>query len=255
MGNSSLVDCTVKSPNNSGKRTHAIDRITPHCTVGQFTAERIGKIFANPLKVASCNYGIGTEGRVVMCVDEENRSWCSSSRSNDQRAVTIECASEKTAPYEFNRNVYAKLIDLCVDICKRNGKKKLVWISDKAKALAYTPKSDEMQLTVHRWFKKKSCPGDWMYSRMGELADIVTARLGGETSFPPTPIAQPEEKEYKNGDVIKLKSGATYYNGKKIPSWVFQSTLYCRGKNSKGIIFSTRKKGAVTGVVKEDMIQ
>lgn len=179
MGKSSLVDCTVLSPNHSGKRTKAICRITPHCAVGQLTAESIGGCFTSKSRVASCNYGIGTEGRVCLIVDEDKRSWCSSSSDNDQQAVTIECASDKTHPYAFNGNVYDKLIQLCADICRRNGKKKLLWFGDKNKSLDYVPKSDEMVLTVHRWFANKSCPGDWMYSRMGELAEKVTAQLGG----------------------------------------------------------------------------
>lgn len=182
MSNSGLVDVTVKSPNHSGKRTHSIDRITPHCVVGQLTAEGIGGCFTSRSRQASCNYGIGKDGRVVLVVDEANRSWCSSSNANDQRAVTIECASDRTSPYAFNDAVYSKLIDLCTDICKRNGKKALIWFGDKAKTLAYSPKSDEMILTVHRWFANKSCPGDWMYARMGDLADKVTARLGGSSA-------------------------------------------------------------------------
>ena len=180
--NSSLVNCKVMSPNHSGKRTHTIDRITPHCVVGQLTAERIGACFDNSSRQASCNYGIGTDGRVCLIVDEANRSWCSSSASNDQRAVTIECASDKTSPYAFNDKVYNKLIDLCVDICKRNGKKKLLWFADKNQALNYNPAADEMVLTVHRWFKNKACPGNWMYSRMGDLAEKVTAQLNPSAS-------------------------------------------------------------------------
>ena len=179
MSNSSLVSYKKLSPNHSGKRTHSIDRITPHCVVGQLSVESLGSMFAKPSKEASCNYGIGSDGRVALIVDEDKRSWCSSSKSNDQRAVTIECASDASAPYAFNPTVYSRLIDLCVDICKRNGKTKLLWISDKAKALAYEPKSGEMLLTVHRWFASKSCPGDWMMARMGDLASKVTARLSG----------------------------------------------------------------------------
>ena len=114
-----------------------------------------------------------------MYVEEKNRSWCSSSSANDQRAVTIECASDTTEPYAFKDVVYQTLIKLCVDICKRNGKKKLLWLGDKDKTLSYEPKSDEMVLTVHRWFANKSCPGSWMYARMGDLAAKVTAQLGG----------------------------------------------------------------------------
>ena len=115
-----------------------------------------------------------------MCVEEKNRSWCSSSNANDQRAITIEVASDSTHPYAFKDAAYAALIKLCVDICKRNGKKKLLWLTDKTKTLNYTPAADEMVLTVHRWFANKSCPGDWMYARMGDLASKVTAALGGQ---------------------------------------------------------------------------
>ena len=181
MSNSGLVNCTVLSPNHSGVRTHSIDRITPHWVVGQLTAKGIGGCFPQG-RGASCNYGIGTEGDVCLIVDESFRSWCSSSNANDQRAVTIECASDKVHPYTMNDKVYAKLIDLCVDICKRNGKNKLIWIDDKDKALAYNPASNEMLLTVHRWFANKSCPGDWLYSRLGDLATKVTARLQSQSS-------------------------------------------------------------------------
>lgn len=177
--NSPLVDCKVMSPNHSGKRVHNLSRITPHCAVGQLAAESIGGCFTNPSRDASCNYGIGKDGRVCLIVDEANRSHCSSNRDNDQRAVTIECASDKTAPYAMNDAVYGKLIELCVDICKRNGKKKLLWFNNKDKALNYIPASDEMIITVHRWFSKKSCPGDWLYNRLGELATEVTKRLNG----------------------------------------------------------------------------
>ena len=67
---------------------------------------------------------------------------------------------------------------------KRNGKTKLLWLGDKTKTLNYTPKSDEMVLTVHRWFANKSCPGNWMYARMDDLASKVTAALGGAATTP-----------------------------------------------------------------------
>lgn len=173
-----MVSYTRLSPNHSGQRTHSIDHITPHCVVGQLSAESICGCFTSPSRQASCNYGIGTDGRVSLCVEEKNRSWCSSSNANDQRAVTIECASDKTEPYAMNSRVYDSLVKLCTDICRRNGKKKLLWLGDRNKTLNYTPKSDEMVLTVHRWFANKSCPGDWLYARLGDLAARVTAALG-----------------------------------------------------------------------------
>jgi flagellum-specific peptidoglycan hydrolase FlgJ len=204
--NSKLVVYKKFSPNHSGKRTHAIDRITPHCVVGQCTAEGLGSWFAKTSTQASSNYGIDKDGRVGLYVEEKNRSWCSSSNANDQRAVTIECASDTKEPYTMNSKVYTTLVKLCVDICKRNGKKKLLWISNKSKALNYVPKSDEMILTVHRWFANKSCPGNWLYSRLGKLATEVTKQLGSSTA---SCLKASSLKDLSDADVIK-KVGALF---------------------------------------------
>lgn len=207
MSNSSLVNYTKLSPNHSGKRTHTIDRITPHCVVGQVSVERLGSIFAPASRKASCNYGIGSDGRVGLYCDEGNRSWCSSSNANDQRAVTIECASDTTHPYAFKEVVYNKLIDLCADICKRNGKNTLIWINDKNKALNYTPKSNEMLLTVHRWFANKACPGDWLMNRMSDLANKVNAKLSTPTPAP-TPTTNTLYRVRKSWADSKSQIGA-----------------------------------------------
>ena len=178
MSNSTLVDLTILSPNNSGKRKQPISRITVHCTACMVTAKRLGEIFLPRSRNASCNYGIGTDLKIVLVVDESMRSWCSSSNDNDQKSVTIEAASYGVKPYEFAPGVYDKTVDLCVDICQRNGKKKVVYIPDKTTALKYKPADDEMLLTFHRWFSNtKSCPGDWFMARAKEFADTINKRL------------------------------------------------------------------------------
>lgn len=217
--NSSMVTYTKLSPNHSGQRTHSIDRITPHCVVGQCSVETLGNIFLPASRQASSNYGVGVDGRVGMYVEEKNRSWCSSSNANDQRAVTIECASDTKSPYAFKDVVYQTLIKLCVDICKRNGKKKLLWLGDKTKTLNYSPKTDEMVLTVHRWFANKSCPGDWLYARLGDLASRVTASLAVSSK----PAAS--TGKVKAGDLVAI-TGGTYYGGKAIPAWVKKLKWY-----------------------------
>ena len=180
MSNSALVTYTQISPNKTIPRNNTIDRITPHCVVGQCSAERIGEIFAPSSRQASSNYGIGYDGKIGMYVEEKDRSWCSSSGANDHRAITIEIASDTAHPYAMNEKAYNAFLELATDICKRYGKSKLLWISDKTTALAYTTKADEMILTVHRWFANKSCPGDWLYSRLGDAAKIVTEKLQSE---------------------------------------------------------------------------
>lgn len=175
MSNSNLVSYTKLSPHNSGKRKYPISRITPHCVVGQLDVVNLGEMFTNC--ACSANYGIGKDGRVALYVDESQRAWTSSNYDNDQRAVTIECASDKTHPYAMTDTVYQSLVALCVDICRRNGKNKLMWIPDKDTAVHYKPAENEMLITVHRWFANKSCPGNWLYNRLGELAATVTAQL------------------------------------------------------------------------------
>lgn len=172
-----MIDYTILSPNHSGKRTSDICRITPHCVAGQLSAETVALSFQKPSRRASANYIVGKDGEVALCVPEDCRSWCSSNANNDQKAVTIECASDIKAPYAMNGCVWDKLVALCIDICKRNSFKKLIWIPDKEKALKYKCKEGECLITVHRWFANKECPGDWLYSRLGDLASIVTYSL------------------------------------------------------------------------------
>ena len=174
---SPLVHVKKLSPHHSGRRTRPIDRITPHCTAGRVSAGSLGKWFGRSSVKASSNYGIGWDGRIGLYVHEEDRSWCSSDEENDQRAVTVECASEVEAPYAMSEAVYRSLIRLCADICRRNGKKRLLWLDDREKALQYTPRDDEMLLTVHRWFADKECPGDWLYGRLPDLAFKVSMIL------------------------------------------------------------------------------
>ena len=231
--NSPLVAYTKLSPNHSGQRTHSIDRITPHCVVGQATAERICDCFISPDRQASCNYGIGTDGRVSLCVEEKNRSWCSSSRENDQRAVTIECASDTSAPYAMNSKVYESLIKLCTDICQRNGKKKLLWFADKTKTLNYTPQADEMVLTVHRWFANKSCPGDWLYSRLGDLAAKVTAALGSV----PTETAPAQEPA--KTELYRVRKTWADSKSQKGAYKILANAKACADKNPGYSVFDT----------------
>jgi hypothetical protein len=182
FSNSPLVSYIKLSPNHSGQRKQPIDTITIHCVVGQCSVETLGNIFAPASRKASSNYGVGVDGRIGMYCEEKNRSWCTSSSANDNRAITIEVASDTTHPYAVNAKAYAALIDLVTDICKRNGIKKLLWKGDKS----LIGQVDKQNMTVHRWFANKSCPGDYLYSRHGEIAAEVNKRLNTGTS-PSTP--------------------------------------------------------------------
>ena len=176
---------TKISPNhNTGRSGCAITRITPHCIVGQVPAEECARWFSDPKRKASANYIIGKDGEVVYNVLETDRAWTSSSKENDDRAITIECASDTKPPYAFNDNVYETLIELTADIIKRNGRKRLKWIPTKNDALNYKVPDDEMIITLHRWFAARECPGDWLVDHMGDYVARVNAKLGANEPKP-----------------------------------------------------------------------
>lgn len=214
MSNSPLVNFTKISPNKTSPRNHAIDTITIHCVVGQASVESLGAFFASSERKASSNYGIGYDGRIGMYVEEKDRSWCSSNRDNDMRAITIEVASDNKHPYAVNDAAYKALIDLLVDICKRNNIKKLLWKNDKS----LIGQVDKQNMTVHRWFANKECPGEYLFSRHGQIADEVNARLNGsaveeekteesasEDSFKPFTI-----KIGPDGAIVRVGPGEHY---------------------------------------------
>lgn len=186
MSNSPLVTYTKISPNRNSPRNHVIDTITIHCTAGNKnnTAKQIANLSNFTIYSVdnnSCNYAIGGDGSIALVVEESDRSWCSSSGSNDHRAITIEVASNTTGT-EVNDKAFAALIDLCTDICKRNRIKQLLWKGDKS----LIGQVSKQNMTVHRWFAAKSCPGDYLYNLHGKIATEVNKRLGGTTSTPST---------------------------------------------------------------------
>lgn len=158
MSNSSLVSYTKISPNKTSPRNHKIDTISIHCVVGQLTAKEILNV-SNFVKYdakrgSSCNYAIGRDGSIGLGVEEKDRSWCTSNKSNDHRAITIEVASDTKHPYAVTNAAYKALINLLVDICQRNKIKELKWKADKS----LIGNTDKQNMTVHRWFANKVCP-------------------------------------------------------------------------------------------------
>lgn len=192
MNNSPLVKVTKLSPHCSRPRNAKIDTITIHCVVGQVTAESLGDWLANPSALASANYGVDKDGRVGLYVNECDRSWCSSSAPNDNRAVTIEVASDAAHPYAVTEKAMAGLIELVTDICQRNGIARLLWRGDRS----LIGQVDRQNMTVHRWFANKACPGDYLYERHASIAEEVNRRLGASVT-PPTPEPPPVGQLYR----------------------------------------------------------
>lgn len=174
MSNSSLVNYIKRSPNHSGPRNHKIDTVSIHCMAANLSVETCGSLFARPDYQASSNYGIGSDGRIALYVDEINRSWCTSSAANDNRAVTIEVANTAAyEPYSISDKAYKSLIELLADICRRNGIEQLLWKGDPN----LIGQVDKQNMTVHRWFAAKSCPGTWLYNHHGQIAAAVNKLL------------------------------------------------------------------------------
>jgi len=237
--NSPMVVHTRLSPHRSSPRNAKIDTITIHCVVGQVTAESLGNWFSQPDTKASSNYGVDKDGRVGLYVNESDRSWCTSSAANDNQAITIEVASDKTHPYKVTDKALAGLIELCADICKRNGIKQLMWKADKN--LIGQP--DKQNMTVHRWFANKACPGDYLYNLHPHIADEVNKRLGAEGTTPPVPEPPPQPNE-----LYRVRKSRADSKSQKGAYKILENAKKCADANpgysvfdSKGVLVYTGK--------------
>ena len=177
MVKSSLATVFVESPNKSSPRNHIIDTITIHCMAGNLSVESCGSLFAKSSRKASSNYGIGSDGRIACYVSEEDRSWCSSNKDNDNRAITIEVANDggDDTGWHVSNKAYKSLISLLVDICRRNNIDKLVWSDKKDDRVNH---KNGCNMTVHRDFANKSCPGDYLMSLHSKISNEVNRKLG-----------------------------------------------------------------------------
>lgn len=254
--NSPLATVKQISPNRTVNRNHAIDTITIHCYVGQVTAERGLQGFAKESRGASCNYVVGHDGKIGLCVEEKDRSWCSggtdkqgnpirvngiSGKSNDYQAVTIEVASDATHPYAITDEAMNALIELCADICKRNGIKALLWQGDK-NLVGNTAKQN---MTVHRWFANKACPGDYIYERMGDIAAAVNKKLGAAgTTTPAVPVSAVPYKVRITATDLRIRKGPGTNNAivKTIKPGVYTIVSEATGAGAK--MWGKLKSGA-----------
>lgn len=201
MSNSSLVVYKKISPNSNNPRNNKIDTITIHHMAGNLSIESCGAGFADPARQASSNYGVGSDGRIGMYVEEANRSWCSSSRENDHRAITIEVANDGGAPdWHISDKALESTIALCVDICQRNGIAKLNFTGDKSG-----------NLTMHKYFAATECPGKYLESKFPYIAEEVNRRLsmafGGSVSTN-TPKKETAVSGGSGGVLYRVQVGA-----------------------------------------------
>ena len=192
MSNSSLVDYVKISPNKTSPRNHKIDRITIHHMAGNLSVETCGNVFAPSSRQASANYGIDSNGRVGMYVEEKDRSWCSSNKANDHRAVTIEVADDVIGNgWHSSDKAMNKLVELCADICRRNGITRLNYTGD-----------TNGNLTMHKWFASTDCPGAYLESKFPWIAEQVNKKLSGEDKKEESkPVQKPGDKAYSENRI------------------------------------------------------
>ena len=192
MSNSSLVDYVKISPNKTSPRNHKIDRITIHHMAGNLSVETCGNVFAPSSRQASANYGIDSDGRVGMYVEEKDRSWCSSNKANDHRAVTIEVADDVIGNgWHSSDKAMNKLVELCADICRRNGITRLNYTGD-----------TNGNLTMHKWFTSTDCPGAYLESKFPWIAEQVNKKLSGEDKKEESkPVQKPGDKAYSENRI------------------------------------------------------
>ena len=249
MSNSSLATYTRITKNKTSPRNHAIDTITIHCIVGQWTAKQGCDYFATTDRQCSANYVVGKDGSIGLSVDEKDRSWCSSNGTNDNRAITIEVASDTTHPYAVTAKAYAALLDLVTDICKRNGIKKLVWSTNKNDRVNHR---NGCNMTVHRDFANKACPGEYLYSRHGEIAAEVNRRLQGASNGVTPPTAEKPTGGTTGATVTPylVRVKITNLNIRKGPGTNYGATGYIRPGIYTIVAESTGKGAAKWGKLK-----
>lgn len=253
MSNSSLATYTRITKNKTSPRNHVIDTITIHCIVGQWTAKQGCDYFATTDRQCSANYVVGKDGSIGLSVDEKDRSWCSSNGINDNRAITIEVASDTTHPYAVTAKAYAALLDLVTDICKRNGIKKLVWSTNKNDRVNHR---NGCNMTVHRDFANKACPGEYLYSRHGEIAAEVNRRLQGASNGGGVVVTPPAAEKPTGGTtgatvtpyLVRVK--IANLNIRKGPGTNYGATGYIRPGIYTIVAESTGKGAAKWGKLK-----
>lgn len=207
MSNSALATVRIISPNKNSPRSKKIDCIAIHCMAGNLSAENCGYLFQASSTQASSNYGIGSDGKIGLYVDEGDRSWCTSN-SIDEQAVTIEVANTSDSePFPVSQKAYAALLNLVTDICRRNGIKKLKWLNNKQYGLEH--RTDLQNMVVHRWYAAKSCPGTYLFNVMGNIASEVNRRLDGNVPIDTMPAGgengTPEGSSGTSGSVSSIQ--------------------------------------------------
>ena len=214
MSNSNLAKYIHVVGNYSGRQGNGVSRIIIHHMAGNLSLEALGRIMES--RQSSATYGIDVNGNIGRYVDEAYRPWTSSSWEADKCAVTIEVANNSGAPdWTVSDASMNALIELCADICKRNGIPRLNYTGDKSG-----------NLHMHKWYAATACPGPYLGSKFHYIAAEVNKRLNGSATTAPSNPATPSNDlskytdhqlaemviagKFGNGDSRKLALGSRY---------------------------------------------
>lgn len=251
MSNSKL--CTYIDINHTHRTTRKYDisRITIHVAAGDLNFDG----YSATLRERDCswNYAIQSDGQIGLFVEERYRAWTTGSKpdprgsQNDHRAVTMEVSNKWGSDDEYKVTDAAlnAVIDLCEDICRRNGKTTLIWLDDVDRSERYSPKSHEMIMTIHKWYANTSCPGQYLYSKQYHIAKTVTARLGG-----------PNTITYPGGTVISAYNSATAGTIYKLPGELTDTStlspyIITTSHNTHSVNYEELKAMGVSGTILE----
>ena len=237
MSNSPLVTYTKLSPNKTVMSNKKNTHIVIHHMAGILTVEQCGNVFASSSRQASSNYGVDGKGHVGLYVDESNRAWTTGSREIDSKAVTIEVANDQTGGnWHVSDTALRKTIELCADICKRNGIAKLNYTGNKSG-----------NLHMHQWYQNTSCipTNSELLTRNGWVklsdievgdevacADLDNLNITFEEVYDKVPTRQ--QDTYTNHGLTATKDHRMVYRIQSNPTWrieLFNKLLEDKGRN------------------------
>lgn len=162
MAQSSLVtrEWWADPSNYTAGRSDSIHGIVVHHAAST-SFDSIGQVFSQPGRQGSAHYGI-CEDKVDQYVREEFTAWHCGDWLGNSCTIGIEVTNNVGAPYwTISEGSFNTLAKLCADIAKRHGLGKL----------KFEPDGVYPTLSAHRDWSPTYCPGDYLYSRMSELAE------------------------------------------------------------------------------------
>jgi N-acetylmuramoyl-L-alanine amidase CwlA len=195
-----LVPVTKKGKKCPYKMTPT--RIVVHNTANDASARNQIAYMKRNNNEVSFHYAVDDK-EVVQGIPENRNSWNAGDGGHgkgNREGISIEICYSKSGGDRFIK-AEQNAVDLIVDILKRYG-----WGIDK--------------VTKHQDYNGKYCPHRTLDMGWKRFIGMIEDKLN------PKPVAKPVTSTIKKGDLVSIKKGAKYYNGKAIPNWVLSAKWY-----------------------------